>query len=123
MTSLKHTSAPWVFRPAVYSNDVGAWGLPSVKQRAAIIIPEHFDDEANDDIDCVEVRLEANAEFIVRAVNLHEELVACLMACASFQAANILENTSINKQEAAKRWVAIKRKVRKALAKVKGEPA
>lgn len=72
----KHTPTPWMLRPQVLDEyNTGSFGLPTIINRAKVIIPEHFDSEGNDDIDELDIRLEANAAFIVKAVNNHEKLV------------------------------------------------
>lgn len=45
----------------------GGYGVPTIMQHARVIIPEHFDTEANDDIDDVQFRIEPNARLCADA--------------------------------------------------------
>lgn len=84
---MTHTPTPWHFRPEViHPTDTGGYGTPVILKRAAVIIPEHFDAEADDNIDEIEVRLEANAKFIVLACNSHAALLnAAHLAVSTIQ--------------------------------------
>lgn len=58
------TQGDWLYHDAVYSNESGAWGLPCIGEPASITIPEHFDDEGNDDNTTIYLRKAANAQYI-----------------------------------------------------------
>lgn len=92
---MTHTKLPWKFKPSVLSGETSSWGTPFIDKKAQVIIPEHFDDEANDDIQILELRSSEIAKFIVRAVNSHDDLVAALDMAYDFMKGHGIGNTGI----------------------------
>jgi hypothetical protein len=76
-TGMAHTAGPWTVTRSKMATD-GAFDY-AISADGAPVIAEVFGRDANGGWP----NAEANADFIVRAVNCHDELLAALLSCAS----------------------------------------
>ncbi len=91
----KRTQGKWILIPEVLDyNNIGSWGVPTVTSRAKVVIPEHFDAEADDNIDEIVLRTEDNAKFIASAP-LMVEIIQHLQAEVKRKNAIILSINSL----------------------------
>lgn len=97
-----HTHTPWVFEP-------GPQGDPDVPDADFIIAQQDGLGEVVATVvgPCQSGTPEGNAEFIVRACNAHDQLLACLKeAVASWELADMDETDDSEAGEAMAEWKA-----------------
>jgi hypothetical protein len=58
----------FTFRPEIIKLGDCGYGTPRIVERAAIVVSEHYDSAANDDIDVIEFRSEDVARYVFESV-------------------------------------------------------